>query len=278
MARKQSVEAGGKPDRADAVRRGFLIGGAALGVIAMGAAGIFVFSRLESFLIRDPHFTIPEPKNYGEESDNIHILGLKHGSRDRVRQVFARDIGRSLYLFPIAERRRNLLAIDWVKDASVERIWPNEVRVRITERTPVAFVPAGLTTDGAQRFALMDEEGRLLNVYDKATFRLPVITGLGPELDAASRKDRVRRVMRLLTELGPLSEKLSEIDVRRPESLSVTLETGGRAVTLILGGENFKARLKNFLDNREDVLRRLPGATVFDLRLEDRITATELKE
>jgi cell division protein FtsQ len=244
----------------------------------MGVVGIFVFSRLESFLIRDAHFTIPEPKNYGEESDNIHIQGLKHGSRARIRQLFARDIGRSLYLFPTAERRRNLLAIDWVKDASVERIWPNEVRVRITERTPVAFVPAGLTGDGAQRFSLMDEEGRLLNVYDKATFQLPVLTGLGPELDAESRKDRVRRVMRLLTELGPLSEKLSEIDVGHPESLRVTLESAGRAVTLILGSENFKARLKNFLDNRDDVLRRLPGATVFDLRLEDRITATELKE
>ena len=37
---------------------------------------------------------------------------------------------------PLAERRRRLLAIDWVEDASVSRLWPNRVLVRITERKP----------------------------------------------------------------------------------------------------------------------------------------------
>lgn len=275
MARKQSVQADARAERSASIRRGVLIGGAVMGVVAAAVGGIFVFSRLESFLIRDAHFTIPPPRDYGEESENIRIHGVRHAPRDRVRQVFARDIGRSLYVFPTAERRRNLLAIDWVKDASVQRIWPNEVRVQITERTPVAFVPAGMSQDGAQRFSLMDEEGRLLSIYDKASFQLPVLIGLGPELDPNSRKDRLRRVMRLLTEIGPEAEKLSEIDVSQPESLRVTLEARGRVVTLILGSENFKVRLKNFLDNQDEALKRRPGATVFDLRLEDRITVTQ---
>ncbi len=39
----------------------------------------------------------------------------------------------------LGERRRRLLAVDWVKDASVSRRWPNRVSVNVIERRPVAF-------------------------------------------------------------------------------------------------------------------------------------------
>lgn len=275
MARRHSAHTEPKGDRAASLKRGFLIAASVMGLVAVGLAGVWVFARAESYLIRDAHFTIPQPRDYGEESDNIKIYGVKHAPRDRVRAVFARDIGRSLYLFPAAERRRNLLAIDWVKEANVQRVWPNEVRVHITERTPVAFVPAGVTDSGGERFSLIDEEGRLLTPTDKATFPVPVLTGVGPELDVATRKDRLRLVMRMLTEIGPAGEKLSEIDVAHPESLRVTMEAGGRAVTLVLGSEHYRQRLNNFLDRAEEIHKRLPEAKVLDLRLEDRITAVE---
>ena len=62
---------------------------------------------------------------------------------------------------------------------------------------------------------------------------------------------------------------------RIPESLRVTMEAGGRVVTLVLGNEHYQLRLKTFLDHEEEIHRRLPEAKVLDLRLEDRITATE---
>lgn len=275
MARKLGAQAEQNTDRAASIRRGLLIASSVAGLVVVGLAGVYAFSRFETYLIRDTHFAIPAPKDYGEESENIRIYGVKHAPRDRVRQVFARDIGRSLYLFPTAERRRNLLAIDWVKEANVQRVWPNEVLVHITERTPVAFVPAGVSDRGGQRFALIDDEGRLLTPNGKANFPVPVLLGLGPELDAATRKDRLRRVMRMLTEVGPIGEKLSEIDVTHPESLRVTMEAGGRVVTLVLGSEHYLVRLKTFLDHEDEIHRRLPEAKVLDLRLEDRITAVE---
>ncbi len=46
---------------------------------------------------------------------------------------------------PIHKRRQQLLAIDWVEEASVSKIWPNTLKVQVHERAPVAFVhlPAG---------------------------------------------------------------------------------------------------------------------------------------
>ena len=59
-----------------------------------------------------------------------------------IEAVFAEDFGRSVYLIPLSERRASLRTVDWVKDASVARFWPNRVVVGVTERKPVAFVDA----------------------------------------------------------------------------------------------------------------------------------------
>lgn len=269
MAKKQTE------DESGGFRRWLLIGTVSCGVFVLAFGGIYAFGKVENFLIRDARFAIPAPKDYGDESANIHISGVKHASPDRIRAAFTRDIGRSLYLFPVAERRRNLLAVDWVKEATVQRVWPNEIRVQITERTPVAFVPVGKKESTTQRFALIDEEGQILTLNDKAQFHIPVLLGAGQELPMEQRQERLRRVMRLLTEIGPLVENVSEIDVTDPESLRVTMEAGGRVVTLLLGREHFAARLRNFLNHEEEIRRRLPEKLVLDLRLEDRITAME---
>ncbi len=71
--------------------------------------------------------------------------------------MFAADFGRSAFRIPMAERRRRLLAIDWVEGRSISRIWPNHLVVRVKERKPVAFV--SLDTG---RYLLIDARGVLL--------------------------------------------------------------------------------------------------------------------
>jgi CelD/BcsL family acetyltransferase involved in cellulose biosynthesis len=43
----------------------------------------------------------------------------------------------------------------------------------------------------------------------------------------------------------------------------------------MLGNQRYLSRLKNFLANYGEISRRLPNARLFDLRLDDRITAVE---
>jgi hypothetical protein len=43
----------------------------------------------------------------------------------------------------------------------------------------------------------------------------------------------------------------------------------------MLGNQRYLSRLKNFLTNYPEISRRLPNARLFDLRLDDRITAVE---
>ena len=43
----------------------------------------------------------------------------------------------------------------------------------------------------------------------------------------------------------------------------------------MLGERNFSSRLENFLEHYPDIHRKMPQASTFDLRLDDRITGLE---
>ncbi len=233
--------------------------------------GILAFQQLEHFLISDARFQLSPPADYGLDSPDLQVIGMDHVSRQQVMKVFSGDFGRSVYLFPASRRRISLMAIDWVKDASISRIWPNKVLVRITERQPVAF--AELSGGGPTRFLLIDEEGVLLQPEQPGKFKLPVVIGIREESERAERRVRIQRMLRLMKEAGRLGDSISEIDVSNGDNLKVTEQVENRAIVLMIGDHNFAQRLQNFVANYPEIRRRLPNATTLDLRLEDRITA-----
>jgi len=237
-------------------------------VMALLVAAIVVIHRLEQFLIRDPRFALNGAEG-SPDTATLEISGAAHASRQKIETVFNDDSGRSVYLLPMNDRRSTLRTVDWVKDASIVRIWPNRVIVRVSERTPVAFV-----TLASSRFALIDEDGVILPPATDR-FQVPVLTGVRPSDPPGVRRDRVRRMLRLTRELGELTAKISEIDVSDPDNLKVTQPHDGRVVTLLLGDRNYGLRYQNFLRNYSEIKRRLPGAATLDLRLEDRITVVE---
>lgn len=227
---------------------------------------------LEQFLISDKRFTLVGPPEPGIESEYFTIYGVTHAAEKQITDVFVRDFGRSIYLCPIAERRRTLLSIDWVQDAAVSRVWPNRLIVRIRERKPVAVaqVPG---PEGVMVYSLVDAEGVMLDPRRSAKLALPVLNGISPTEKETSRRDRVKRFLRLQSELGPAMEHVSEIDVSEPDNLRIVYAIDHRALTLMLGNQKFLERLQSFTDNYNEIRKRLGNAAVLDLRLKDRITA-----
>ena len=237
------------------------------------AGAIYASQRVEQFLIRDPRFFLPGPADYGLESPNVQLNGIRYASRTRILRLFDEDYGRSIYLFPLAARRKALLNVNWVHDASIVRVWPDRVVVSVSERKPVAFIklPAGDIT----RWALVDDEGVILDPPQRAPFRLPVLAGIltGESLD--KRAKRVKRMQQLMRDVGALADNVSEVDVSDLDDLKISGQVHGRAVSLLMGDRNFSSRLKNFLDHYPDIHRKMPKSATFDLRLDDRITALE---
>jgi len=248
------------------LRYGLIVIGACLALTSC----IYASQRFEQFLIRDPRFFLPGPADYGLESPNLEVEGIKYASRGQILRLFDPDMGRSVFLFPLPARRKALLNVRWVRDASVVRIWPNRIQIRIRERQPVAFVK--LRAESMERWALIDNEGVILDPPLKAAFHLPMLAGIQTDESPAQRGVRVRRAERLLEDLGELAGGVSEADVSDLDDLKVTEKLEGRAVTLMLGDHSFAARLQNFLDHYPDIHHRIPQVTTFDLRLDDRIT------
>jgi cell division protein FtsQ len=239
-----------------------VVGLAAVGLVSatVAAAGI----RLRRFVLTDPEFALSR-----DRQDALTVQGLRYASRSKIFRVFAPDFDHSVFAASLAARRRELLAIDWVEDATVSRVWPNQLLIRISERKPVAFVsfPTGVL--------LIDSHGILLDPPAQAQFAFPVLSGVREGDSMAERREKVRTFLRVQDDMGYLMKDISEVDTADPESIRVVAQVGNRAVELLLGDTNFAGRYQNFLSHYPEIQRHSPEGKLFDLRLEDRITAKQ---
>jgi cell division protein FtsQ len=230
---------------------GCIFAGAALGA-----------KQAHSFLMTDPRF----------EFRNLEIRGATYTSKERIEAVFTPDAHHSVFHMPLAERRRHLLAIDWVHTAIIERVWPNRIVVTVTERTPVAFAKLPIAGSIRHWLALIDDEGILLSIPPKVRFRLPVLSGVSEEQSDDERRLRVASLQRLLADLGPQAKDLSEINAASAQDLRVIADVDGKGLELWLGDQHFRSRYQNFLSHYNEIKTHSENARIYDLRMDDRIS------
>jgi len=235
-----------------------------VGVWTLAAAGVALGAReVNSFLLRDPHF----------ELANLEVRGTVYASRARIESVFAADSGHSVFSIPLNERRRHLLAVDWVNDGSIVRVWPNRIVVTVTERKPVAFARLPIAGTQRSRIALIDGDGVLLTLPPRVRFRLPVLSGINEDQTDSVRAERVKAMQHLLDDLGPEAKDISEINAANLQDMRVMAEVSHRPLELWMGDKHYRARYLNFLEHYEEIRKHSEHATIFDLRLDDRILA-----
>jgi cell division protein FtsQ len=236
----------------------------------IGVAGAAcVSTAMAALKVRDFAFGDPQFQLSRDKAESLTITGLRYASKAKVQRVFAGDFGRSIFQAPLEERRRRLLAIDWVENATVLRTWPDRLSVQIRERRPVAFV---FLRSGV---LLIDSQGVLLDPPSQAQFTFPVLSGVREDETDDQRKERVRVMLRVQEELGYLAKDVSEVNVADTENIRIIAQVEQRALELILGDANFASRYQNFLSHYSEIRKRSPEVKTFDLRLDDRITAKD---
>jgi cell division protein FtsQ len=241
-------------------------------IIALVLGMVWAYMTIDSFLVTDHRFFLPGPPEPGQASEFFRIEGMSNVTEEQVIRIFGSDFGRSIYLCPLKARRLKLLGLDWVQDASISRLWPNRLVIRLTERKPVAFAQLK-AADGTLLLSLIDADGILLERRRANPFHLPVLTGMTRAEGDASRRDRMKRFMRMQSELGAYMDKISEINVSELDNVKVVVQFDHRAIALMLGNQSYRERFENFLNNQDEIRKRLPDALMLDLQLKDRITA-----
>ncbi len=279
MSRRKRKENGAEePRRELPVRRWLQWAGWILALSGAAAGTAFFLLEWNRFLSHDPRFFLAEEDS---PRSGISIEGARRVPRATVLKVFAADRGRSIADIDIDRRREELRRLDWVREATVRRVWPDRLLVRIEEREPVALIqaPAGISGSFGEplrmRPMLIDADGVILSLTGPAPGSLPLLLGVRPEQDVEHRRKLVRLMQRVLDELRPAASSIPEVDVTDPENVRIGYQAGDQMVVLVLGNEKFLERLNVFLGHLDAIRDRLSHRAVLDLTTEGRITLVE---
>jgi cell division protein FtsQ len=238
----------------------------ACALLVVVSAFAYAFHVCKSFLEHDPHFRIAG-------TGNIQVVGLAEVTRAELLPVFGEDIGRNIFFVPLAERRKQLEQIPWVRQATVMRLLPDQIRVAVVERQPVAFVRHG------QQIGLVDANGVLLDMppgsMSKHHYSFPVLTGIDGGDPLPSRKARVELYLRLVGELDAngqrLSDQISEIDLTDPEDARVLMPEQGTDVLAHFGEDHFLDRYQRYKAHIAEWRQQYPKLAAVDLRYEQQV-------
>ena len=246
------------------------------GLVLFAGAGVAALLVVRSFLLHDPHFTV-------EGSSAIQIAGNSHLTRPQLLSVFGEDVERNIFNIPLVERRAELESLPWVAHATVMRLLPNQVRVGIVERTPVAFVRQG------KEIGLVDANGVLLDMArpvdadgapakKAADYSFPVLTGISAEEPLSTRAARMKIYLEFVAALDAsgqkISQGLSEVDLSNPEDVKAILPSGGAAGTDVLvhfGDEKFLERYQAYEQHLPEWRRLYPKLASADMRYERQV-------
>jgi cell division protein FtsQ len=254
------------------VRQGWLpatkLGRILAALIALLVLALLVMALIvvRNFLYKDGRFRV-------DSSANIQIVGSSELSRGDLLEVFGEDIGRNIFFVPLKERRKELEQIPWVEHATVMRLLPDQVRVTIIERTPVAFVRQD------KEISLVDENGVILGmppaVMAQRHYSFPVVTGIVASDPLAVRADRMKTYRRFLADLDSGGEKisaeLSEVDLSHPEDVRVLLPEQGSDILAHFGNDQFLNRYRNYKAHIAEWRQQYPHLASVDLRYDTQV-------
>ena len=221
---------------------------------------------LKNRLERDARFRIAG-------ASNIQATGLTEVNRGQILPVFGEDIGRNIFFVPVSERRKELEAIPWIEHATVMRVLPDQIRVNIVERQPVAFTRHG------QLVGLVDASGVLLDMSPATMaehhYSFPVVTGIDPGDKPTSRLARMEVYGRLMAELDAnkqhYSEQISEIDLTDPEDARVLMPAQGADILAHFGEDHFLERYQRYTAHIAEWRQQYPKLAAVDLRYDHQV-------
>jgi cell division protein FtsQ len=244
------------------------VGRVFLGLGALVVLGGFATAGLlfKTYLERDARFRIAG-------TENLDATGLAQVSRADVLPVFGEDIGRNIFHVPISLRRRQLEEIPWVERATVMRVLPDQIRINLVERKPVAFTRQG------QQIGLVDANGVLLSMpaatMAQHHYSFPVLTGIDPGDPLSSRSARMAVYGRLVAELDAnnqrLSDQISEIDLTDPEDARVLMAEQGADILAHFGQDRFLERYQRYKAHIAEWRQQYPRLAAVDLRYDRQV-------
>jgi cell division protein FtsQ len=254
------------------VRRGFIPASRA-GRIVVAAAVVFAIGVLLLLGIGIRNFFRDDPRFRIASSSSIQIMGNSQVTRSELLSVFGSDLGRNIFFIPLGARRNSLEQLPWVEHATVMRLLPDQLRVAIVERTPVAFVRHGNT------IGLVDAHGVLLHlppaVMAAKQYSFPVVSGISDKDPLRVRAARMHLYQQFIHDLdsggAKVSSQLSEVDISDTEDVWALLPAQGTDIQVHFGDSDFLARYRSYEHHLPEWRQQYPHLASVDMRYENQV-------
>jgi cell division protein FtsQ len=201
-------------------------------------------------------------------------------TRPELLSVFGSDLGRNIFYIPLGQRRAALEELPWVEHATVMRLLPDQLRVAIIERTPVAFVRQGNSV------GLVDAHGVLLHLPPAAMaakhYSFPVVTGISARDPLSVRAARMHLYQQFISDLDSggtkVSTQLSEVDISDPEDIWALLPAQGNDIQVHFGDTDFLARYRSYQQHLPEWRQQYPHLASVDMRYQDQVVLDMTKQ
>lgn len=215
--------------------------------------GIFYFiQQAYLFLISWDYLNIKE----------IIILCPKERFRGEVEQLISKKTSGNILLLDISHLRGILEAQNWVKEAQIRKIFPSSLKIKITEREPIAILQK-------DDLFLIDEKGtQLERISSMEKINLPLL------VDSHNFQKNYEEKLTLAWEClkslpSSEKEKIKTLDLTDYGWISLALRND--STKIILGQDKFEEKLKFFHEHQKDLKLRFGPLEYVDLRFQDRI-------
>jgi cell division protein FtsQ len=152
--------------------------------------------------------------------DRVRIDGVGHTATADVRRVSGISPGDTMVGVDVGRAAARVEDLPWIAEARVARRWPGTVEIHVTEREPLAMVGVG---EG--RVALVDEDGRVLEVTGQPPAGLPEVTGVRGRIAEGDELGRDARDA--LAILRAVRERLPGVVASVSSELDAALASGG---------------------------------------------------
>lgn len=168
-----------------------------------------------------------------------------------IRQAVSAVVRGGFFHVDVQHVRETLLEEPWVREATVQRLWPDTLHVSIIEQQPVAYWGANaLLNDAADIFAPA-----------RASFPEALVQLDGP---VGSEAETLAILRRASARLAPLGLAVASVRLSERRALALGLRDG---TTVLLGRRAVEDRLERFVAAYDRVLRaNWSRVGVIDLR------------
>ena len=167
--------------------------------VLLGAAtfGASRGGELEAFIATNGSVSDVAARALGFGVDIVTVSGATHLNESRILSIAGISAKNSLPFFDVAAARARLEADPLVKQASVRKLYPNQIVIDITERTPY-----GVWQKGGQVYAIAADGAPIDEVHDGRYIDLPFVVGDG----ANTRVKEFTALLAAMEELRPRVE------------------------------------------------------------------------